>query len=81
MSAAPHTSIHFQLPSELHGRLQATAHRQGRSASEVIRRALQRVLDEELGPAAGAAAAALGALPADSAMPPSAAAAASGTQQ
>jgi hypothetical protein len=49
-------SFHVLLPGEMHGRLQAYAHRRGMVASEVIRRALAKHLDDELGRGAGAAA-------------------------
>jgi hypothetical protein len=41
-------SFHCLMPHDLHGRLQAYAHRRGMVASEVIRRALAKHLDDEL---------------------------------
>jgi Arc/MetJ-type ribon-helix-helix transcriptional regulator len=53
-------TFNFHMPPAMHGDLQRVAHQRGQSAAEVVRRALQRVLDDELESAGSHAAAGFG---------------------
>jgi hypothetical protein len=44
----PMVTYQFHLPHEHHGALQKLAHERGMAVAEIVRRAVARVLDEEL---------------------------------